>query len=336
MSDDTEHDNGRGDDEVEQDDRIVRIGSERPGADQPEELAQFLTLRASHMMQQGNHEEALLSADEAVDIWRRLTAARPQAGRPVLALTQGIRSSVLTAMERHADAAEGLAGALRTVAPVLDKEPGPIVPLAASLMKDYLASVDNAGLVPDHELVGPIADVLEASGFAEKASDEPSAPPPFDPDLPRPDAAEPEKLAQYLLAQSRYLKGEEHFDGALEAIEEAVAVWHDLAPKKPEVVPMEALCLGLQGDILRDLVRPADAAETFAEGLRLITPMFMDNPRPVVSLVAALFRDYITAAGEAEMEIDEEMIEPVFDKLRAMGVISVDESDDDEGAANDA
>jgi hypothetical protein len=30
------------------------------------------------------------------------------------------------------------------------------------------------------------------------------------------------------------------------------------------------------------------------------------------------------------------MIEPVFDKLRAMGVISVDESDDDEGPANDA
>ena len=129
-------------------------------------------------------------------------------------------------MERHADAAEGLAAALRTVAPVLDKEPGPIVPLAASLMKDYLASIDNAGLVPDHELVGPIADVLEASGFAEKSSDEPSAPPPFDPDQPRPDAAEPEKLAQYLLAQSRYLKGEEHFDGALEAIEPRLGPKH--------------------------------------------------------------------------------------------------------------
>ena len=314
----------------------IRTGEVRPSASQPEELGQFLILRANRLVEQEGYGDALESIDEAIGIWRRLTAARPDAARPTLALALGVKGSILGTMARPADAADSLLQALRTVKPSLEKTPVALSPLAASIFKDYLANVDAAGIQPDHALLEPIAALLEKAGY--KTDDEAEeVGPGFDPDRPRPDAAEPEKLSAYLIALSRHLSGLGNHTAALEAIDEAVDLWRPLLETKKGVATMGlALALGLKGDVERELTLPAEAAVSFAEGLALITPAFVERPQVFLTLATALFRDYLTSVEEAGLEVDEDLILPAFEVLRDMGMIAVDEDEDEEDEEDDA
>lgn len=314
----------------------IRKGERQPESSEPEERAQFLILRANRLIEQGQHRAALESIDEAVGLWRRLTAARPDAGRPALALALGMRGSVFAAMEQPADAVVSLAESLRTLLPVLEKTPLPVAPLATSLLRDYRVDAKAAGESVDELLTQRVADILERIGL--DAGDEgESSVSGFDLDAPRPSETEPEKLALYLVARSRHLTGLGHQDAALEAIDEAVEVWRPLLASRPQVgQPGLALALGLRGDVLRELVRSAEAAESFSEGLAVITPVFVAQPKTYVTLASALFRDYIAMAEEAEIPIDEELILPAFETLRELGVIAVDEDDGDDGDDDEA
>jgi tetratricopeptide (TPR) repeat protein len=311
----------------------IRKGETQPSAANPEERAQFLILSANRLMEQERPEDALPAMDEAVAIWRRLAAVRPDPSRPALALALGVRGSVLAAMERHDDAVESLADALRTLTPLLEKDAGPVAPLAMSLFRDYMLNVEAAEVEPDHALLRPIADVLMKAGF-DIGEEGRAAATGFNLDAPPPPASEPENLAQYLIARSRHLNELGHHDAALEAIDEAVDVWRPLCEQgKPVGAPGLALALGLRGDVLRGLVRTDEAAESFAEGLRVITPLFVEKPKIYVTLASALFRDYIACTEESGEEVDEDMILPAFEVLRDLGVIDVE--DEGEGAEDD-
>jgi tetratricopeptide (TPR) repeat protein len=312
----------------------IRKGEARPSPAQPEERAQFMILRANRMLEVGEPDEALVAIEEAVGIWRRLMAVRPEPSRPPLGLALGIRGSVLAALHRHEDAVESLEEALKMITPALEQSPGPVAPLAASLLKDYVSNAEAADLEPADSVMRPVADVLLRAGF-DVGEEARAASAGFDLDAPRPDRSEPEKLAQYLIARSRYLNEVENYDAALEAIDEAVEVWRELYDAGKEIAtPGLTLALGLRGDVLRGLVRTEEAAESFAEGLRVITPLFVEKPQVYVTLASALFRDYITCAEESGLEIDEEMIQPAFEALQELGVIDLDDEgveDEEEG-----
>jgi hypothetical protein len=60
-------------------------------------------------------EEALAASQEAVDIYRRLAATRPNASLPDLAMSLRAHSNTLAALDRHQEAARIAAEALRII-----------------------------------------------------------------------------------------------------------------------------------------------------------------------------------------------------------------------------
>jgi len=101
----------------------------------------------------GRREEALAATQEAVDIYRGLARANPQAFLPDLATSLGAHGSVLRDMGRHAGAAAVFGEGLRAILPFVRALPAAFGGLAGALLQDYLQACQKAKQQPDRELV---------------------------------------------------------------------------------------------------------------------------------------------------------------------------------------
>ncbi|HYL76314.1 MAG TPA: tetratricopeptide repeat protein, partial [Bryobacteraceae bacterium] len=92
---------------------------------------------------------------------------------------------------------------------------------------------------------------------------------------------------------------------ALQSIQEAVEIRRELVGKNREAfLPDFALSHGAWGNVLLASEKPADAAEKFAEGVKLITPLALQLPQAHFELALKLARSYQRAALTAELELD--------------------------------
>jgi hypothetical protein len=113
---------------------------------------------------------------------------------------------------------------------------------------------------------------------------------------------------------------------ALQSIQEAVRIRRELVGKNREAFLADlALSQGAWGGVLLASEQPAEAAEKFAEGMRLITPLANELPQVANELPQAHFqlalkltRDYSNAARAAGIEPQPEYTWPldVVEKLK--------------------
>jgi hypothetical protein len=99
---------------------------------------------------------------------------------------------------------------------------------------------------------------------------------------------------------------------ALEAIQEAVENYRELVGKNREAfLPNLAFSFSMWGRLLLALEKPTEAAEKFAEGVKLITPLALELPETLFGLALNLAQHYRDAASAAGMEPDPECLWPV-------------------------
>jgi hypothetical protein len=63
------------------------------------------------------------------------------------------------------------------------------------------------------------------------------------------------------------------------------------------------------------MARHADAAASFAQGIRAMTPLFQKMPMAFAQITGQLSRDYLQAIEQAHLEIDEKLLAPVVEVL---------------------
>jgi len=132
--------------------------------------------------------------------------------------------------------------------------------------------------------------------------------------LPRGEEEERARLVSNLGAALSSLGRREE---ALEATEEAVGIYRELARRNPDAfLPDLARSLGLRGSILQGMNRHEEAAESLVEGLRVILPFVQALPEAFGGLVGWLLQLYVESAQAAGVEPDEELLSA----MRALGV----------------
>jgi tetratricopeptide (TPR) repeat protein len=99
---------------------------------------------------------------------------------------------------------------------------------------------------------------------------------------------------------------------ALQSIQEAVENYRELVGKNREAfLPDLALSHGAWGMALLSAEQPAEAAEKFAEGVRLITPFALKLPQAHFRLALQLAQYYSNAAQAAGIEEQPECVWPL-------------------------
>jgi tetratricopeptide (TPR) repeat protein len=108
----------------------------------------------------GRREDALAASQEAVDIYRSLAQARPDAFLPDLAMSLGALSQSFVSAERAGEAASATHEGLAIVVSFLERHPQAFSTLAAALARDYSAACETAGIEPDATLLARVAQAL--------------------------------------------------------------------------------------------------------------------------------------------------------------------------------
>lgn len=121
----------------------------------------------------GRHEEALASAQEALDLYRRLASARPDAYTAALAKSLGALHVTLKAAGRKEEALESAAEGLQVLRPAFLALPQAHAQVMGALCGDYLALCKELGREPRADILGPVLGVLEhlasVGGEAQKS-----------------------------------------------------------------------------------------------------------------------------------------------------------------------
>ena len=103
---------------------------------------------------------------------------------------------------------------------------------------------------------------------------------------------------------------------ALAATAEAVETYRQLAASRPQAfTPDLATSLGAQGTVLQGMERHHEAVEAFAEGIQLLTPLFLHVPQAFAQLILNLSRDYLQVCQTAGIEPDKALLAPVVEAL---------------------
>jgi tetratricopeptide (TPR) repeat protein len=249
----------------------------------------------------GRREDALAAIEEAVTIRRDLAAARPDAFRPVLAMSLNNLSIRLDAVGRREDALaaiEEAVGIRRDLAAARPDAFRPGLAMALNNLSGCLAAVDRPedALAASKEAVGIRRDLAAA----------------------RPDAFRPD-LAMSLNNLSGCLAAVGRPEDALAAIEEAVRIRHDLAAARPDAFrPGLATTCGMRGVILQHMARHDEAAASFEDGMRVLEALFLELPHAHAQTMAALLQHYRSSTSEGQRPLDEALIVPIMEKLKAI------------------
>ena len=107
---------------------------------------------------------------------------------------------------------------------------------------------------------------------------------------------------------------------ALAKAQEAVRIYEQLAQARPDAfLPDLAMSCGARGAILATMDRHQDAAASFADGIRVLTPVFQRVPTAFAQLMGNLARNYLRSCEQAQQEPDGVLLTPVlelFEKLK--------------------
>jgi tetratricopeptide (TPR) repeat protein len=118
----------------------------------------------------GRREEALAASQEAADIYQHLAQTRPDALLPGLATSLGVMSSVLAALDRHAEASQAATQALEILAPFVERYPKTYRDPARWIGANILRCSEGAGRQPANALLARVARALSSGEAAEEDS----------------------------------------------------------------------------------------------------------------------------------------------------------------------
>jgi hypothetical protein len=108
---------------------------------------------------------------------------------------------------------------------------------------------------------------------------------------------------------------------ALSAAEEAVRHYRVLAVRRPEAFGIDlARSLWVVGDLYGETGKSDLAIGTLAEGVLLLTPIFVAFPAAVAEMTSGLAQSYLARCEAAGREPDSELLGPVitaFGRLKA-------------------
>ena len=108
----------------------------------------------------GRREEALAASQEAVEIRRRLAAARPDDFLPDLARSVSALSDAFAAVDRHEEAAQAATEALDILVPFVERYPQAFGQLGRAIASSARKHTDAAGLQPDAALLQRVAQAI--------------------------------------------------------------------------------------------------------------------------------------------------------------------------------
>jgi tetratricopeptide (TPR) repeat protein len=123
---------------------------------------------ASFLSALGRREEALVAAEEAVQLYRALAAARPDAFTPNLAKSLSVLGDMLEALERISEALPNDEQAVRLLLPYLLLHPASFAGPIATYAGDYIRRCELAGREPDGALLGKVAETLASESTTKR------------------------------------------------------------------------------------------------------------------------------------------------------------------------
>jgi hypothetical protein len=130
-------------------------------------LANNLGVRLSEL---GRRAEALLPAQEAVDLYRALARQNPDAFQPDLAMSLGALSQVLSRVDRQGEAVAALVEGIRALQPQFTRLPEAFGQLMGSLVRAYREISQICGVEADAALLAPIVEILQRLEPGERES----------------------------------------------------------------------------------------------------------------------------------------------------------------------
>ncbi len=142
-----------------------KLASSQPEAFLPD-LAASLNNLGNRLSETGRRDEALEATREAVETYRKLASSQPEAFLPDLARALGTLHIVQKAGGDLTAAEKSLIEAISALSPVFVQQPQPLGRLMASLVRHYIAVVQELGREPDEDLLEPLLPAL--SGLFKK------------------------------------------------------------------------------------------------------------------------------------------------------------------------
>jgi len=130
--------------------------------DDPSEQARMLAHGANYLSYLGRREEALAAAEEAVELYRALASARPDAFTPNLAGSLNNLAAMLSGLGRREEALAAAEEAVRSFAQYFFAQPVAFAERMRTICRVYLRCCEAIGRESDSEILTPIAEALRA------------------------------------------------------------------------------------------------------------------------------------------------------------------------------
>ncbi|QXJ23628.1 tetratricopeptide repeat protein [Actinomadura graeca] len=229
-----------------------RVRELLPADADPADIARWSGQLAVVLGQVGRREEALEAVTEAVEVYRTLAEARPDAFLPDLATSLNNQSGCLSDLGRREEALEAITEAVEVYRTLAEARPDAFLPDLAMSLNNQSNRLSDLGR--REEALEAVTEAVEIRRTLAEA---------------RPDAFLPD-LAAALNNQSNHLSGLGRREEALEAIIEAVGVYRALAEARPDAfLPDLAATLNNQSNHLSDLGRREEGLEAIIEAVEI-------------------------------------------------------------------
>ncbi|MGP1255285.1 MAG: tetratricopeptide repeat protein [Kiloniellales bacterium] len=267
-------------------------------AEEPELRALYANNLAIRLSDLGQREPALDGAQEAVDLYRDLADARPDAFRPDLAMSLNTLANRLSELGQHEPALNAAQEAVDIRRDLADARPDAFTADLARSLNNLANRLSNLGqrepaLGAAQEAVNLYRDLADA----------------------RPDAFRPD-LAMSLNNLANCLSDLGQREPALDAAQEAVNLYRDLANARPDAFTADlARSLGTLGSVLQGLTQFSAANNAFKDGITTLRPYFFALPPAHTQPMAALRQAYVESCKQAGREPDEAFLAPIIEKL---------------------
>lgn len=255
-----------------------------PAADQsdPPEQARGHTALAEHQWRTGLHAEAIATADQAIEIYRRLAADNPFSYQPNLATVLTTQSDYLAETGQSRQALQAATEAVDISENLTRFAPDTFLPGLAMA----LSSLSNR-LAETSQREQALAAAERAVVIRRQLAD-------ADP------TAHTYDLARSLSNLSNRLADLGRHQDALGAIEEAVTLCRQLAETDLDsFLPSLATMLNNQGAALRDIGRPSEAVDAAEEAVLISRRLAQTNPDAALPGLASALLNFGATLSEA-------------------------------------
>ncbi len=224
-------------------------------------IAGALNNLANRLSDLGRREEALKTAQEAVEIHRALAAERPDAFRPDLAMSLNNLGNMLSELGRREEALETAQEAVELYGALAAERPEAFRPNLAASLNNLANSLSD---------LGRREQALETAQEAVKLYRALSA--------ERPDAFRP-GLAMALSNLANWLRDLGRREQALKTAQQAVGIRRALAAERPDAFrPDLAESLNSLANTLSDLGRREEALETAQQAVDICRALAAERP----------------------------------------------------------